>query len=78
MAPGSTTRQCSACYKEIGSASKTCKHCGIKIIQKKNLKSQKLKFDDQWAAKLKKDGNSCKIMNCVDLLVSIISFQYIK
>ncbi|XP_039544597.1 uncharacterized protein LOC120491072 isoform X2 [Pimephales promelas] len=69
MAPGSTTRQCSACYKEIGSASKTCKHCGIKIIQKKNLKSPKLKFDDQWAAKLKKDGNSCKIMNCVDLLL---------
>ncbi|XP_073731663.1 uncharacterized protein [Misgurnus anguillicaudatus] len=69
MAPGSRTLQCSACSKEIGSASKTCKYCGVKILQKKNLKAQKEKFDDQWAAKLKKHGNSNKIMNCVDLLL---------
>ncbi|XP_051772157.1 polycystic kidney disease protein 1-like 3 isoform X1 [Ctenopharyngodon idella] len=69
MAPGATTRQCTVCYKEIGSASKSCKHCGITVKQKKSLEHQKLKFNYQWAAKLKKDGNICKIMNSVDLIL---------
>ncbi|KAK9967232.1 hypothetical protein ABG768_001640 [Culter alburnus] len=69
MAPGATSQQCTVCYKQIGSASKSCKHCGITVKQKKSLEHQKLKFDHQWAAKLKKDGNICKIMNSVDLIL---------
>ncbi|XP_051557110.1 uncharacterized protein LOC127442869 isoform X1 [Myxocyprinus asiaticus] len=69
MAPGATTRQCSGCNKVIGNASKECHHCGMKVTQKKNLKAQKIKYNNQWAAKLKKGGNFCKIMNSVDLLL---------
>lgn len=75
MAPGATSQQCTVCYKQIGSASKSCKHCGITVKQKKSLEHQKLKFDHQWAAKLKKDGNICKIMNSVDLIVSFFFFN---
>ena len=49
----------------------------MKVTLKKNLEDQKLKFDGQWAAKLKKDGNTCKIMNSVDLIVSFISLYEI-
>ncbi|XP_051553511.1 uncharacterized protein LOC127440742 isoform X2 [Myxocyprinus asiaticus] len=69
MAPGTTKRQCSFCNQKIGNASKTCCHCGMKVAQKKKLKAQKIKYNNQWAAKLKKDRNFSKVMNSVDLLL---------
>ncbi|XP_053295705.1 uncharacterized protein LOC128455832 isoform X1 [Pleuronectes platessa] len=67
--PGSTIKTCISCRQQIGVACKICKLCGARQPMKKALQKAKEKASKQWVAKLKKGGNTSKLVDAARVLV---------
>ncbi|XP_062258013.1 FYN-binding protein 1-like [Platichthys flesus] len=67
--PGSTIKTCISCRQQIAVACKICKLCGARQQMKKALQKATEKASKQWGAKLKKDGNTSKLVDAARVLV---------
>ncbi|XP_060945094.1 uncharacterized protein LOC133022099 [Limanda limanda] len=67
--PGSTIKTCISCMQHISVACKICKLCGAKQPMKKAVQKAKEKADKQWGARLKKGGNTSKLIDAGRILV---------
>ncbi|XP_062408003.1 uncharacterized protein LOC134099229 [Sardina pilchardus] len=87
MPGGSTTKLCNSCMQRINVACKKCKLCGAQQPMKRKLQKAKEKINQEWGQKLKKGGNTNKLVDSAQILIHkfkmvglnpIILFGYAK
>ncbi|XP_061561715.1 uncharacterized protein LOC133417714 isoform X1 [Phycodurus eques] len=66
---GSTLKQCLACMQRVPVACKVCKLCGARQPMKEKIQRAQEKASKEWATKLRKTGNTPKLVDTARILV---------